>query len=110
MSADLILRLLVIHAAVQCACAWLQAFQTPWPLAGAFELADSFEEQLFKSLGISFSNLKEALDYKVVLSLVAIKLSEAGFCRKRMLSTGRVVETDTPGTTLSAFSGLVPSN
>lgn len=85
LSADLILRLLVIHVAIQFACAWLQAFQAPWPLEDAFELADSFEEQLLQSLGISLSGLKEALNYKVVLPLIVKRLLEAASHQKRII-------------------------
>lgn len=53
---DLWLRYAIIMIAWHLACAWLQSFQSPWPLADAFELADSAEEQLFKSLGIEFSS------------------------------------------------------
>lgn len=53
-TADLILRYAIIAIAWQLACAWGKTFQSPWPLANAFELADSPEEQLFKSLGVRF--------------------------------------------------------
>lgn len=87
LSADLILRLLVIHVAIQLACAWLQTFQAPWPLEDAFELADSFEEQLFQSLGISLSGLKEALNYKPLLPLIANRPLEAASHQKQILLT-----------------------
>lgn len=57
MGADLLLKYLIILLAAHIACAWIQAFQTPWPLADAFELADTVEEQLFRSLGIRFDEL-----------------------------------------------------
>lgn len=85
LSTDLILRLLVIHVAVQFACAWLQTFQAPWPLEDAFELADSFEEQLFQSLGISLSGLKEALNYKPLLPFIANRPLEATSHQKQIL-------------------------
>lgn len=87
LSADLLLRLLVIMAAFHLACAWMQAFCSPWPLTDAFDLAGSFEEQLFQSLGISLSGLKEALNYKAVLSLIVKKLLEAESHQKRILPT-----------------------
>ncbi len=52
MSLDLIMRYAVIALAAQLAAAWAQAFQEPWPLPGAFELAATAEEQLFRSLGV----------------------------------------------------------
>ncbi len=52
MSLDLIMRYAVIALAAQLAAAWAQAFQAPWPLPGAFELAATAEEQLFRSLGV----------------------------------------------------------
>lgn len=85
LSADLVLRLLVIAAAFHLACAWMQTSCAPWPLVDAFDLADSFEEQLFQSLGISFSGLKEALCYKVSLLLVAKGSLEVGSCQNQML-------------------------
>lgn len=57
MGTNLLLRYLIIALATHIACAWIQAFQTPWPLADAFELADTVEEQLFRSLGIRFDEL-----------------------------------------------------
>ncbi len=53
-AADLMLRYAIITIAWHLACAWIQAFQSPWPLLDAFELADSADEQLFKSLGVRF--------------------------------------------------------
>lgn len=53
MNADLLLRYLIIAIALQLACAWIKEFGTPWPLVDAFELAESAEDQLFKSMGIS---------------------------------------------------------
>ena len=61
MNADLLLRYLIIAIALQLACAWIKEFGMPWPLADAFELAESAEGQLFKSLGISFTSLAEPL-------------------------------------------------
>ncbi len=49
---DLLLRYAIISLAVQLACAWAYAFQSPWPLADAFQLAPSAERQLFQSLGV----------------------------------------------------------
>lgn len=57
MRLDLLLRYLIISIAMQLACAWIQTFQSPWPLADAFELAENAEEQLFQSLGVSFKSL-----------------------------------------------------
>lgn len=51
---DLLIRYTIIIVAWHLACAWIQTFQSPWPLVDAFELADSAEEQLFKSLGVRF--------------------------------------------------------
>lgn len=51
---DLALRYAIISAACQLACAWAHTFHAPWPLADAFELAPTAEEQLFKSLGVRF--------------------------------------------------------
>lgn len=52
MSMDLLLRYVIISIAIELTCAWMQTFQTPWPLVDAFELANNAEEQLFQSLGI----------------------------------------------------------
>lgn len=54
MSFDLLLRYVIISIAFQLACAWIQSFQKPWPLVDSFELAESAEEQLFRSLGVKF--------------------------------------------------------
>lgn len=51
---DLVLRYAIISVAFQLACAWVHAFQSPWPLVDAFELAPTVEDQVFKSLGIRF--------------------------------------------------------
>ena len=51
---DLALRYVIISVAFQFACAWVHAFQSPWPLVDAFELAPTVEDQLLKSLGIRF--------------------------------------------------------
>lgn len=60
-SVDLALRYLIIVVAWHLACAWAQTFQSPYPIADAFELAGTAEEQLFKSLGISWRNLGVAI-------------------------------------------------
>lgn len=60
-SVDLALRYLIITVAWHLACAWVQTFQSPYPIADAFELADTAEEQLFKSLGISWRSLSVAI-------------------------------------------------
>lgn len=52
---NLALRYLIIAVAFQLACAWVQTFQSPWPLVDAFELAPTANEQLFRSLGMHFS-------------------------------------------------------
>lgn len=49
---DLALRYIIIATAIHLACAWEQAFHVSWPLPGAFELADTAEAQLFRSLGV----------------------------------------------------------
>lgn len=49
---DLLLRYAIISLAFQLACAWVYTFQSPWPLADAFQLAPSAERQLFQSLGV----------------------------------------------------------
>lgn len=72
MNADLLLRFLIIAIAVQLACAWMKEFGTPWPLADAFELAESAEDQLFKSLGISFANLAIPLAFYVRLAATSV--------------------------------------
>lgn len=41
---DLALRYVIISVAFQLACAWVHAFQSPWPLVDAFELASTAEE------------------------------------------------------------------
>ncbi len=51
---DLALRYAIITLAFQLACAWAHTFQSPWPLADAFELAPTAKDQLFKSLGVCF--------------------------------------------------------
>ncbi len=51
---DLALRYAIIALAFQLACAWAHAFQSPWPVVDAFELAPTAENQLFKSLGVRF--------------------------------------------------------
>lgn len=57
MKMDLLLRYLIIGIALQLACAWIKEFGLPWPLTDAFDLAENVEDQLFKSLGISFASL-----------------------------------------------------
>lgn len=56
MTLDLVLRYATICVAYHLACAWAQAFQSPWPLVDAFELAESFDDQLFRSIGIKFDS------------------------------------------------------
>ncbi len=72
-SIDLVLRVLVIVTATQLAFAWIQSFQTPWPLENAFELAHSFEEQLFWSLGISLQGIQSA----IAAALVSLEHADA---------------------------------
>lgn len=60
-SVDLMLRYCIIAAAWHLACAWAQTFQSPYPLVDAFELAGSAEEQLLRSLGISFAGVASFL-------------------------------------------------
>lgn len=57
MSADLLLRYCVIVVAMHLACAWVHTFQSSWPLVDAFNLAESLEEQLIRSLGIRLNSL-----------------------------------------------------
>ena len=59
-SVDLALRYLINAVAWHLACAWIQTFQSSYPIADAFELAGTAEEQLFKSLGISWRSLSAA--------------------------------------------------
>lgn len=54
---DLLFRYAIISIAFQLACAWMHAFQSPWPLVDACELAPSAERQLFQSMGICFDSL-----------------------------------------------------
>lgn len=72
MNADLLLRYLIIAIALQLACAWIKEFGTPWPLVDAFELAESAEDQLFKSMGISFSSLAIPLAFYARLVTVSV--------------------------------------
>lgn len=72
MNADLLLRYLIIAIALQLACAWIKEFGTPWPLTDAFELAESAEDQLFKSLGISFASLAIPLAFYARLMTVSV--------------------------------------
>ncbi|MEC4174996.1 hypothetical protein VIN30_00845 [Adlercreutzia sp. R7] len=51
---DLLLRYAIIAVTFQLACAWAHAFQSPWPLPDALQLAPSAKSQLFQSLGIRF--------------------------------------------------------
>ena len=53
---DLALRPAIVLVACQLACAWVHTFHAPWPLADAFELAPTVEDQLFKSLGVRFGH------------------------------------------------------
>ncbi len=57
MGISLLARYAIISTALQLACAWEQTFQLEWPLADAFELADTVEVQLFNSLGILLRNV-----------------------------------------------------
>ena len=59
-SVDLALRYLIIAVAWHLACAWIQTFQSSYPITDAFELAGTAEEQLFKSLGISWRKIGRA--------------------------------------------------
>ena len=81
MSLDLLLRYLVIVIAAHLACAWVQTFQSPWPLVDAFELADCAEEQLFKSLGVSLLSFKASLK-------PLLRLALAVGCRVALLRRG----------------------
>lgn len=76
-SADLALRYLIIVVAWHLACAWAQTFQSPYPIADAFELAGTAEEKLFKSLGISWRGLGAAAS-KVTLISILIEGSRRG--------------------------------
>lgn len=69
-SVDLALRYLIIVVAWHLACAWVQAFQSPYPIADAFELAGTAEEQLFKSLGISWRSLGAAASKAALVSIL----------------------------------------
>ena len=77
MNADLLLRYLIIAIALQLACAWIKEFGTPWPLVDAFELAESAEDQLFKSMGISFSSLAIPL---VIIAAEMLRRSRLRCC------------------------------
>lgn len=57
-SFDLFLRYVIIFIAWELACAWIETFQSPWPLTDAFKTAPSAEEQLLQSLGISFDGIR----------------------------------------------------
>lgn len=61
MGIDLALRYLVIAITAHIACAWMQTFQSPWPLVDAFEPAGNAVDQLFQSLGFSLRGLKKTL-------------------------------------------------
>ncbi len=76
-SVDLALRYLIIVVAWHLACAWVQTFQSPYPISDAFELAGTAEEQLFKSLGISWWGLGAAAS-KVTLISILIEGSRRG--------------------------------
>ena len=72
---DLVLRYVIISVAFQLACAWAHAFQSPWPLVDAFELAPTVEDQVFKSLGIRFDpptlGMRQDTAFYSVASLIA---------------------------------------
>ncbi|WP_304426494.1 hypothetical protein [uncultured Adlercreutzia sp.] len=72
-SIDLALRYLIIAVAWHLACAWVQTFQSPYPIVDALELAGTAEEQLFKSLGISWRNLSAAVSKVLLISVLAIQ-------------------------------------
>ena len=90
MSADLILRYAIIAVAAQLAAAWAHAFQEPWPLPGAFELAPTAAAQLLRSLGIVLP--RRAFGWPRGL----IDLRNPGRCRKfarfctRLISVSRL--------------------
>ena len=76
--------------AAQLAAAWAHAFQEPWPLPGAFELAPTATAQLLRSLGIVLP--RRALGWPRGL----IDLRNPGRCRKfarfctRLISVSRL--------------------
>ncbi len=72
---DLVLRYAIISIAFQLACAWAHTFQSPWPLADAFQLAPSVERQLFQSLGICFDSLAASLRRRGRLHRVVANVS-----------------------------------
>ena len=72
---DLVLRYAIISIAFQLACAWAHPFQSPWPLADAFQLAPSVERQLFQSLGICFNSLAASLRRRGRLHRVVANVS-----------------------------------
>lgn len=72
---DLFLRYAIISIAFHLACAWAHTFQSPWPLAGAFQLAPSVERQLFQSLGIRFDSLAASLCRRGHLHCVVANVS-----------------------------------
>lgn len=69
-SVDLALRYIIIAVAWHLACAWLQTFQSPYPIVDAFELAGTAEEQLFKSLGISWRSLCATISMLLLISFL----------------------------------------
>lgn len=71
MSLDLVLRHIIITIAIHLAVAWLQAFQSPWPLVDAFELADCAEDQLFKSLGFSLKSMQASIAPMCEIALIS---------------------------------------
>ncbi len=77
-SVDLALRYLIIAVAWHLACAWVQTFQSPYPIADAFELAGTAEEQLFKSLGISWRSLGAAASKVILLPVLAESSRSSG--------------------------------
>lgn len=52
------------------ACAWAQTFQSPYPIADACKLTGTAEEQLLKSLGISWRSLGAAASKAALISLL----------------------------------------
>lgn len=88
-SVNLALRYLIIVAAWHLACAWAQTFQSPYPIADAFELAGTAEEQLFKSLGISWRNLGAAASKAALISLLDAGFSLAMSGSAHLLAIGR---------------------
>lgn len=108
MKADLLLRYLIIALAAHLACAWVQAFQAPWPLIDAFELADTAEEQLFRSLGVRF----EGMATIPIIANIIIRACATLAADLRTCATGLVGSTEEPVSCcirnpLPAPSGLI---